>query len=302
MTELAVVVPTLNAGSLWQDWIAALKKQSVRVDNVLVIDSGSIDDTVKLALQAGFDLKEIKPKDFNHGKTRQLAADILSDYQIIVFLTQDAILHDANSLLELVEAFSGNVAAVCGRQLPRVGAGLIEAHARFYNYPSLSKVRSMEDVKVFGLKTAFISNSFSAYRVSSLMDIGGFPDNVIFGEDMYVAAKLLQAGYQIAYAADACVYHSHNYSLFQEFRRYFDMGVFHAREPWLREELGSAEGEGVKFVRSEINYLLKDAFWMVPEGLLRTVLRYSGFRAGLMESSLPGWLKRKFSMNKSYFS
>ena len=80
---------------------------------------------------------------------------------------------------------------------------------------------------------AFISNSFAAYRVSVLKEVGGFPDDVIFGEDMFVATKMLKAGYKIAYAAGACVYHSHDYSLWQEMKRYFDMGVFHAREPWI---------------------------------------------------------------------
>jgi len=117
-----------------------------------------------------------------------------------------------------------------------------------------------------------------------------------------VAAKMLNAGYKIAYAADACVYHSHNYSLIQEMKRYFDMGVFHAREPWIRKELGGAEGEGVKFVISEFRYLLKNAFWRIPEGILRTLLRYTGFRLGLMEKKLPIWLRKRLAMNHGYFN
>ena len=190
---------------------------------------------------------------------------------------------------------------MCGRQLPRRQATPIEAHARLYNYSSETFSRSINDAKKYGLKTAFISNSFAAYRVAALNEVGGFPEDVIFGEDMYVATKLLMANYEIAYAAGACVYHSHDYSLWQEMKRYFDMGVFHAREPWIRKELGGAEGEGVKFVASEIMYLLRNAFWQVPEGLLRTLFRYTGFRLGLVEKRLPCWLKRILAMNKGYF-
>lgn len=106
---------------------------------------------------------------------------------------------------------------------------------------------------------------------------------------------------KVAYDSDASVYHSHSYSLLQEMRRYFDMGVFHACEPWIRRDLGGAEGEGIKFVRSKLNYLLKHAFWLVPEGMLRTLLRYAGFRIGLMEKGLPLSLKRALAMNKGYF-
>ena len=85
-------------------------------------------------------------------------------------------------------------------------------------------------------------------------------------------------------------------------QRYFDMGVFHAREPWIRQTLGGAEGEGLKFFVSEMKYLLLNAFWRIPESILRTLLRYTGFRLGLIEQRLPLWLKRRFAMNKSFFS
>ena len=43
------------------------------------------------------------------------------------------------------------------------------------------------------------------------------------------------------------------------------MGVFHSQEPWIRQDFGGAEGEGVKFVVSEVKYLLKHAIWRIPE-------------------------------------
>ena len=118
---------------------------------------------------------------------------------------------------------------------------------------------------------------------------------------MSVTAKMLKAGWKIAYAADAQVIHSHDYSLWQEFKRYFDMGVFHAHESWIREEFGGAEKAGLGFVASEISYLCKHSFWRIPEGLLRTVFRYAGFRMGLAEHHIPLNIKRKISMNPRYF-
>lgn len=298
----AVVVPTLNAGHTWSSWISALKSTSVSVDDVYVIDSGSSDGTVTQAVKEGYSIKQIKPGEFNHGGTRQMGVDCLAGYDFVVFLTQDAILSSDNALFQILQPFHDEkVAAVCGRQLPRKQALPIEAHARLYNYSTESFVRSIADVKRFGLKTAFISNSFAAYRVSALREVGGFPENVIFGEDMYVAAKLLKSGYGIAYAADACVYHSHNYTLLQELRRYFDMGVFHAREPWIRQEFGTAENEGLKFMLSEIKYLSRCAFWRIPEAVMRTFLRYIGFRMGLSERHIHLNIKRKISMNTGYF-
>jgi GT2 family glycosyltransferase len=300
--KVAILVPTLNAGSEWKSWIQAVLATGVAPADVYIVDSGSSDGTVEQARDAGFDVQLIDRAEFDHGATRQRLVDMLDDYEYAVFLTQDAVLSASDSIKNILSPFaSDRVAAVCGRQLPRKEAGSIERHARLFNYPRASSVNSINDAGVKGLKAAFLSNSFAAYRISALLGIGGFPVNVIFGEDMYVATKLLKAGYQVAYAAEASVYHSHDYSLWQEMKRYFDMGVFHAREPWIRHELGGAEGEGVKFVVSELGYVSKHAFWRMPEVLMRTLLRYSGFRLGLLEGKLPLWLKRKLAMNKRYF-
>jgi len=255
--KVGLCVPTLNAGSEWKQWLSAYASQTISPEISLVIDSSSRDHTVEWAKEAGFIICQIDKAGFDHGATRQLAVNMMTDADVVIFLTQDAILSLNDSIERLLRPFKDvSVAAVCGRQLPRKQSTPIEAHARIFNYSSESYIRTKGDIGQYGLKTAFLSNSFSAYRVSALNQVGGFPENVIFGEDMYVATKLLLAGYKIAYTADACVYHSHDYSLIQEMKRYFDMGVFHAHEPWIKQELGGAEREGLRFIRS-VNCSLK---------------------------------------------
>lgn len=100
---------------------------------------------------------------------------------------------------------------------------------------------------------------------------------------MYVAAKFLNAGYKIAYAANAFVYHFYNYSVLLDFRRYLDIGVFHAHESWIRQELATAESEVLKFVKSELKYLARHSFWHMPESGLRIICRYIGYRMGLAD-------------------
>ncbi|BBI49657.1 hypothetical protein HORIV_20780 [Vreelandella olivaria] len=97
---------------------------------------------------------------------------------------------------------------------------------------------------------------------------------------MIAGARLLKAGWKLAYCAEACALHSHNYSLVEEFQRYFDIGVLHHREAWLLDWLGRAEGEGGRFVRSELSYLWRRAPWRLPEAGLRTLLKYAGVSVG----------------------
>ena len=298
---LRVIVPTLNAAADWPRFASALF-QAVRPEQVLIIDSASSDDTVRLAREAGCGILSIARSEFNHGGTRQRAATESPEAEILVFMTQDAVLAGPDELDKLLCAFEDpSVAAAYGRQLPRPGARAIEAHARGFNYPAASQIRDLASREQLGFKAIFISNSFSAYRRSALMEVGGFPSNVVFGEDTITAAKLLMAGYKVAYVAQACVYHSHSYTLGEEFRRYFDIGVLHSREQWLLDAFGGAGGEGKRFVLSELRHVAKHDPGLIPSAVIRTGLKLLGYRLGRIEARLPLKVKRRVSMNSRFW-
>ena len=300
--KVVLFLPILNAAREQAAFLYALMHQSLHPHEFLVIDSESTDDSPLYFKAAGARLQVIPRCAFNHGATRQTAVNMFPDADIIVFMTQDAILVNHDSLNILLSCFDEKpIGAVYGRQIPLPGANPIASHARQFNYPSCSMVKSIADTANLGIKTAFISNSFAAYRRSALMSVGGFPSDVIFGEDTYVAAKMLLNGWKIAYSAQATVYHSHNYGLFEEFRRYFDIGVFHSREPWFLNSLGKPEGEGKKFIFSEIRFLLRHAPWLIPSAIVRTGLKFLGYKIGQREQGMPLWLKRKLSMNRGYW-
>ncbi len=299
-----VLVPTLNAGPNWSAWLDALRAQTLSPDEVLVIDSGSSDETVNMANQAGHTVVHVERCTFNHGGTRRRGADHFGrGVDVLVCLTQDAELATPDAIARLLQAFEDPaVGAAYGRQLPAHNALALATHARLFNYPAVSHTVHPGDQRTLGFKACFLSNSFAAYRVGDLSLVGGFPGNVILGEDTSVAARLLLAGKAIRYQADACVYHSHNYTPLEEFRRYFDTGVFHARERWLLEAFGGAGGEGFRFVTSELRFLLSKAPWLIPSALLRTACKLAGYRLGRAEARLPVSLKRRLSMFRAYWS
>ena len=302
MSKIGLIVPTLNAGKPWESWLKAFEQQTRKPDYLLVIDSSSSDDTVALARAQGFEVRVIPRSEFNHGGTRQFGVNVLSAVDIIVFLTQDALLASPDAMERLLNVFDDQqVGAAYGRQQPHQKAGPIAAHARHFNYPAESQLRSQEDRKHFGIKTVFISNSFAAYRRSALMQAGGFPADTIMNEDTYVAGKMLVSGWKVAYCADAQVFHSHDYGFLDEFRRYFDIGVFHTHSAWLQQTFGGASGEGLRFVISELHYLMKHAPWLVPSALLRTGLKWFGFKLGALHKLMPQVFRKSLSLHKSYW-
>lgn len=279
--RLAVCIPTLDASTAWENLRASLQAQILQPSEVLVIDSSSSDGTAELATRDRSRVVVVSRAEFCHGGTRQRGAELLADADILVYLTQDAILADAHALARLAAAFEDpSVGAAYGRQLPRRGSNPIEAHARLFNYPAGSAIRSFDDRATMGFKSIFFSNSFGAYRRTAFEEVGGFPRQSNFGEDTVVAARLLKNNWRIAYVADARVYHSHSYGISDEFRRYCQIGKLHGGEPWLLRDFGSVQGEGGRFVISEIQYLMQRAPWLVPESILRSAIKYCGYRLG----------------------
>ena len=297
-----LIVPTLNAGDSWQTFLAALASQSLQPSRKLIIDSGSVDQTVGFARQAGFEILTIDGKDFNHGGTRQQGVDALSDCDLVLFLTQDAVLAEHNSIERLLSVFEHvDVGAAYGRQLPCPNATLSEQHARRFNYPEQSQIKSLQDRERLGIKTAFISNSFAAYRRAALLSVGGFPSQLIFGEDTYVAGKLLLTEWKVAYCGDAPVFHSHNQSLGTLLSRSFDIGVFHRDQDWLLQEFRSPESEGLNFVASEIKLFWSKKPTHILTPIFRNLLRLLAYRSGRLHRLFPMWFNRFFSMNRNYW-
>lgn len=302
LKNVAVVIPTLNAGNHLAALIPALQAQGLDPSRFFIVDSSSDDGTAEAFRAFGARVHTIKRSEFNHGGTRRLAAQYNADAEVLIYLTQDAVPADGNAIRNILTAFEDpSVAIAYGRQLPRKQAKAIERHARLINYPDRSEVRTRADRERLGIKTIFCSNSFAAYRCGPLEEVGNFPNESFFGEDQIVSARLILAGYKIAYCADAKVYHSHGYSIKDDFQRYFDIGVFHGRNKWMLESFGKAEGQGVAFLVSEFRYLAMNEPASIPSAVIRTGCKYVAYKLGNSERSLSSSWKRRLSAQPFYW-
>lgn len=301
--QISVIIPTLNGGALFRELIESIHRQTVAVAEVIVVDSGSTDGTCDVAREYGAILFSIEQKDFDHGATRTFAAREASG-ELLLFFTQDAVPAGQNLIENLIAPLlaQSEIAISYGRQLPAATASLAAAALRNFNYPEYDRVRQFSDRERYGLKTAFVSNSCACYRKSSLARVGYFPENLLFGEDTCVAGKLLIDGFRIAYVAGPGVFHSHNYSLGQELRRSFDIGVLHAVEHWLPDTFGRAEGEGLKYIRFELSVIIKERqFHLLPLFFCRNFIKFIGYTLGSKYDILPHWLPPRISMNAHWW-
>lgn len=302
MPRVGIVIVTYNGGKVWEEAARAIYSNLQGGMDVTVIDSQSKDNTTLIAQEYGFRVHQISQSEFNHGGTRNLAMDFFYDKDYVVFLTQDAILAADDSIAKLIEFMMANdLSAAYGKQLAHIDANAIAAHAREFNYGKKSLINCLDDVPLRGIKTAFMSNSFSAYKIVDFFALGGFPTNTILCEDMYFAAKAIQNNLKTGYCADAIVRHSHNYSFSEEYKRYFDIGVFHQDEQWIQKKFKGVSSEGSKFIISEAKYLLKNEPLLLFKALANNVAKLLGYKLGLKYKSLPLSVRKKMSMHKHYW-
>ena len=255
---ISLIIPTLNAEKYMKPLLDALKKQTLQPDEIIIADSESDDKTVEIC--NGYEGVRVLPvlrKEFDHGRTRDLALRE-SKGDIVVFMTHDAKPADQFFLENLISYLNSDpkLAVVSGRQLAREDATEMERLVREFNYPPVSNIRSKKDIPKYGIKTYYCTDVCAAYRRDIYLELGGFEYPLKTNEDMFYAAKAVNNGYKVGYAADAMVIHSHNFTLKQQYDRNYIQGYEIARH---KEILGdvSANSEGMKMVKYVSVNLLK---------------------------------------------
>ena len=300
---LSIIIPTYNAAAYLPQLLDKLRIQTI-AHELIVIDSESTDETRSIAQQAGVHFVSISKTSFNHGATRNLGAE-LAQHDVVLFMTQDAlpVASDTLERLFLMLTSQDDIAMAYGRQIAYPETGVFGRLARLANYPAQSLLKTEVLIPEMGIKTCSCSNSFAAYRKADLKAVGGFPSGTILGEDVSVAARFILNGKTVAYCAEAEVFHSHDYSVLEEFKRYFDIGVFHDEQRSVLSKFTRAESEGAKYVVQEWHYLIQNGhLTSLPAQLIRTATKYLGYRMGRMHYRFPTSLKRRLSMHASYWS
>ena len=298
-----VIIPAYHPGKEFATLIKRLEKQSVPIHRIIVMNTEeSMWNKEWEKLSDVMEIHHLAKSEFDHGGTRAQAAE-LSDADVMIFMTQDAMPADRELLAELLKALEQdeNIAAAYARQLPNAECSFVERYTRAFNYPDRSVVKTKKDMDQYGIKTFFCSNVCAAYKKDIYQKQGGFVRRTIFNEDMVYAGGLIQAGYGIAYAAEAKVIHSHNYNCMQQFHRNFDLGVSQAEHPEIFEGVPS-EGEGMRLVKKTLSHLVRSGkIWLIPGFVMQCAGKYAGYLAGKNFRRLPKKFVLWCTMSPNYW-
>ncbi len=306
-----VIIPTYKPDGRFAQLIEHLEHQTVKPMRISVVNTDASAWALSSRLASDFarghtengiflEVRHISPAEFDHGGTRAEEAE-KSRADVLLFLTQDAVPADIFLVERLRDALQKGAAAAYARQIARPDCSLLERYARSFNYGAKSIVKSASDLPALGIKTYLCSNVCAAYVRATYEALGGFERHVIFNEDMIFAAKLIRAGYQVAYAADARVVHSHNYTGAQQFRRNFDLAVSQADHPEIFADVPS-EGEGIRLVKTTAAYLSAQGREdLLPKLVWQSGCKYAGYWLGKHYKRLPRAVVVRCSMNRNFW-
>lgn len=314
--KVDIIIPTYKPDDTFCLLLQKLQEQTFVVHRLILLNTEETlwEEALRkypiqeclTALPFAYTLHHVTRAEFDHGGTRNLGAGI-SDADVLLFMTQDAVPADAYLVGQLVHSLDttedthNTVAVAYARQLPNADCGIVERYTRQFNYPDTGRKKGKADIGELGIKTFFCSDVCAAYRKDIWKKLGGFESPVIFNEDMFFAAKAVDAGYLIEYAAEAKVIHSHNYSVKQQFHRNFDLAVSQADHPEIFEQV-SSEAEGMRLVKNTMKYLCRIGKpYLIWNLGWQCVGKYAGYFLGKRYKKLSRKRILKCTMSPAYW-
>jgi rhamnosyltransferase len=297
MIETSILLLTkneaLNIGACLE---AVYSQKDVGQLEVVMVDSSSTDATLEIAQRYPVRIEQIPAELFHHARTRNFAAT-LAQGAFLVYLAADALPATTDWLHTLISNFSDpSVAAVYGRHLPKTGSTLERQDALDAVYGEERLVKGPSGGGELGYRYYHFSTVNAALR-KSVWQVTPFPEDIKVFEDLGIAKRILDNGGKIVYEPRAAVFHSHNHTTMDLFKRYFDGGVIWKQLGiWNDQTRASMLRDMGRLVRRKLNRFDGNGANLKASASLRQDLaKAAGLFLGLHERYLPLTVKRRLS-------
>jgi O-antigen biosynthesis protein len=226
--KVSVVIPTLNAGVEFEWLLRKLRaQQGVREVQIVVVDSGSRDDTVAVATGAGAKVVRIEPAEFTHSHSRNVGAEA-ADGDYLLFMVQDAYpIGDwwlYGMLKFLRDPAHERLAAVSCSESSRSDSDLmydamIDTHYRFLECRDRDRVGRHRGDDHMSLRSQGQLSDVSCLIGRDLFAQYRYRGD--YAEDLDLGIRLIKDGWQVAMLASVKVVHSHNRAAYYYLKRSF---------------------------------------------------------------------------------
>jgi rhamnosyltransferase len=239
---VSIVIRTYNEQRHLPELLVAISRQEVDFDyETVIVDSGSTDDTLDIAVKFGCRITHIPKLEFTFGRSLNIGCEE-ADGKVLVFISGHCIPSDTDWLVKLTAPVRDGIAQYSyGRQVGRDTTKFSESQVFLKYYPAAGKL----------VQEGFFCNNANAAVSRAAWEQHKFDESLTGLEDMKLAKTIVENGHPIAYVAEAPVFHIHDESWhqvrvryerealalreimpevhvgFADFLRYFFSGVFH---------------------------------------------------------------------------
>lgn len=236
--KVSVVIPTFNAGDLFDVVLRKIRAQTNLTElEIVVIDSGSTDRTVEIALQYDAEVISIPSNEFSHSATRNKGAAAATG-SYVLFTVQDAVLLQQTTIAQMITFLEEHtLAAVSGRQFPRGDADAFSSwQLEVFNTlisPDKKNIIVSSDPRKFNSLSieqrrmlCTIDDVCSLYKKDVFQKNGGYDESLEYGEDLEMGQRLITSGQKLGYMATTGVIHSHTRPADHFVKRFFTDTLF----------------------------------------------------------------------------
>jgi glycosyltransferase involved in cell wall biosynthesis len=208
----SIIIRTYNEQKHLPELLEAIKNQDKSLVDIetVIVDSGSTDQTLKIAEQFNCRITHINKEEFTFGRSLNVGCEFAKG-EFLVFISGHCIPVKNDWIQQLVKPMIDNKAVYSyGQQIGRETTKFSEKQVFKKFYPSQSQIP----------QTGCFCNNANAALLKSAWLEQAFDENLTGLEDMLLAKQLVDKGEKLAYVAEAPVYHIHDETWHQVKVRY----------------------------------------------------------------------------------
>jgi glycosyltransferase involved in cell wall biosynthesis len=275
----SIVIRAFNEEKHIGRLLEGIRQQTIKDVEIVLVDSGSTDETVSVAESFGARIVRIPSAEFTFGRSLNFGIQ-QATRDLIVIASAHVYPVYPDWLESLLRPFENeHIALTYGKQRGPETAQFSEQQIYHQWYPDVSRPRQA---------TAFCNNANAAIR-KSLWEQNPYDETLAGLEDLAWGKWAKEQGYDIAYLAEAEIIHVHNETPSAVFNRY-------RREAMAFKKIfPEAHFSYYDFVRLTTMNILSDLWHAAREGALWNnlasifrfrVMQFHGTRVGHRETSL----------------
>lgn len=208
--RVSIVIRALNEAAHLPTLYEMLRRQTLQPHEIILVDSGSSDDTVAISERAGATIIHIRPEDFSFGRALNVGCQAATG-DLLTFVSAHVYPLTDTWLEHLVAPFDDSrVALTYGRQTGDDRTKFSESELMRRWFP---------DVSQHDQESPFCNNANCAVR-RALWEMQPYDEDLTGLEDVHWASRIKKAGYKISYVTSASIAHIHEESFRIILRRY----------------------------------------------------------------------------------